>query len=501
MGLKENFSQAVKELTGNTKEDDKKRNAQVAGLKKALGDEQPFSDDSRFVEGASRPYYRGDASQNGQNYDNRGDFRRENAVQGETDRDGRNNYGERGDFAQNSSQPRDVNYRDQGRYDDGRGYDRRADYGSDRGYEREPAYDGRNDGYDRQPSYNDDRGRAQGDNGYSGQNVSYDGRQQGGYDGQRSAYDNRQDGGYDSGRDYDNRQQNGGYDSSRRDYDNRQDGSYDNARRDYDNRQQNGSYDGRQQNGGYDSGRDYDGRRDGGYDNNRRDTYDNRQNSGRDGADGGRENRNYNVRNFGSDRAERARSYSGNGVNQSQSYGRNYDGQRNTYPMGTVNGQRNNRDNSDNELTVISRNTIIDGNVRSFANMSIDGDIRGDVETTKDIDLNGRIIGDIICSNANMMVSQVQGNIQLKGDVEIGRDTLLIGDLNSGFAKINGKVKGNVEVTGKAEFKADAVVFGDISASTITVDDGAIIQGYVSTTFLNKEESDRIFPDAIEIGE
>ncbi len=100
-----------------------------------------------------------------------------------------------------------------------------------------------------------------------------------------------------------------------------------------------------------------------------------------------------------------------------------------------------------------------------------------------------------------MMVSQVQGNIQLKGDVEIGRDTLLIGDLNSGFAKINGKVKGNVEVTGKAEFKADAVVFGDISASTITVDDGAIIQGYVSTTFLNKEESERIFPESIEIGD
>ena len=45
------------------------------------------------------------------------------------------------------------------------------------------------------------------------------------------------------------------------------------------------------------------------------------------------------------------------------------------------------------------------------------------------------------------------------------------------------------------------MVFGDISASTITVDDGAIIQGYVSTTFLNKEESERIFPESIEIGD
>lgn len=151
------------------------------------------------------------------------------------------------------------------------------------------------------------------------------------------------------------------------------------------------------------------------------------------------------------------------------------------------------------EITVISRNTIIDGNVRSFANMSIDGDIRGDVETTKDVELNGRVVGNMTCNNAIMLASQVQGNLQLKGNVEIGRDTLLIGDLVSGYATINGKVKGNVDIAGKAEFRADAVVFGDISASTITVDDGAIIQGYVSTTFLNKDESEKIFPESIEI--
>ena len=158
-------------------------------------------------------------------------------------------------------------------------------------------------------------------------------------------------------------------------------------------------------------------------------------------------------------------------------------------------------DSLENELTIISANTIVDGNVRSFANMSIDGDIKGDVETTKDIELNGKVKGNITCSNANMIASQVEGNVLLKGNVEIGRDTLLIGDLTSGFANINGKVKGNVDISGKAEFKADAVIFGDISASTITVDDGAIIQGYVSTTFLNKEESANIFPESIIIRE
>ena len=155
----------------------------------------------------------------------------------------------------------------------------------------------------------------------------------------------------------------------------------------------------------------------------------------------------------------------------------------------------------DDEITVISRNTVIDGNVRSFANMSVDGNIKGNVETTKDIDLNGKIVGNIACNNAQMRTSQIQGNVQMKGNAYMERDTLLIGDLTSTYANVNGKIKGNLDITGKAELKSDAVVFGDISASTITVLDGAIIQGYVSTTFLNKEESKNIFPDTITIGE
>jgi cytoskeletal protein CcmA (bactofilin family) len=154
---------------------------------------------------------------------------------------------------------------------------------------------------------------------------------------------------------------------------------------------------------------------------------------------------------------------------------------------------------SEEELTVISRNTVIDGNIRSFANMGIDGDIRGDVETTKNIELSGRIVGNLTCNNAQMHVSQVQGNIRMKGQVEMERDTLLIGDLMSTYARVNGKIKGNIDVAGKMELKSDSVVFGDISASTITVEDGAIIQGYVSTTFLSKDESRNIFPESVVI--
>lgn len=164
-------------------------------------------------------------------------------------------------------------------------------------------------------------------------------------------------------------------------------------------------------------------------------------------------------------------------------------------PSGGMPQERNETD----EITVISKNTMIDGNVRSLANMQIDGNIKGNVETTRNIDMSGKVIGDITCNNAGMVSAAMQGNISLKGRMRMDRDTILIGDLSSQYADINGRIRGKMDIVGKAELKRDAVVFGDINASTIAVADGAIIQGYVNTTFLSKEDSRNVFPDAISI--
>ena len=151
------------------------------------------------------------------------------------------------------------------------------------------------------------------------------------------------------------------------------------------------------------------------------------------------------------------------------------------------------------EVTVISKNTVIDGNVRSLANMQVDGNIKGNVETTRDIDMTGKVVGDMKCNNATMNSAAMQGNVAIKGKMRMDRDTILIGDLTSQYADVNGRIRGKLEIAGKAELKRDAIVFGDINASTIAVTDGAIIQGYVNTTFLSKEDSRNAFPDAISL--
>ena len=153
------------------------------------------------------------------------------------------------------------------------------------------------------------------------------------------------------------------------------------------------------------------------------------------------------------------------------------------------------------ETTVISKNTTIDGNIRSFADMKIDGSIKGNVETTKNIIINGKVIGDLACDNISMKNSAVQGNIRLKGQAVMANDSMLIGDLSSQVAHLNGKIKGHITASGKLMLDKDSVIIGDIKAGSVAISDGAVINGYITTTYLSKDESANIFPENIALGE
>ncbi len=152
------------------------------------------------------------------------------------------------------------------------------------------------------------------------------------------------------------------------------------------------------------------------------------------------------------------------------------------------------------EATVISRNTIIEGNIRSFANVTVEGSVKGDIQSTKNAVLSGKLIGNLQCNNASMSGSQMQGDITSKGQVKFDRDSLILGNIGASFLDMNGKVKGNINISGKADFKSDAYIIGDITVSTLTVSEGATISGHVNTTFLADTPS-TVFPEIVSVSE
>lgn len=150
------------------------------------------------------------------------------------------------------------------------------------------------------------------------------------------------------------------------------------------------------------------------------------------------------------------------------------------------------------EMTTISKSTMIVGNIKTLANITIEGNVRGNVEALKDANIRGMLIGDITCNNTDIKGSSIQGNVLTKGSTYIDNDSILLGDLTAQYANIDGKVKGNIEIGSRVELRTNAIVAGNINTNTISIEGGANIRGYVNTTFL-REQGDDAFPKQVVI--
>jgi cytoskeletal protein CcmA (bactofilin family) len=150
------------------------------------------------------------------------------------------------------------------------------------------------------------------------------------------------------------------------------------------------------------------------------------------------------------------------------------------------------------EMTIISKNSFVEGNIRSFANVTIEGGVRGKVDVMKNVSMQGVLVGNLTCNNADMQGSSIQGNVFTKGNVFVDNDSVLLGDMVAQYASVDGKVRGNMQVGSKTEFHANAIILGDVKTGTISVADGANIQGFINTAYL-MEHGDTAFPNEVVI--
>jgi len=142
--------------------------------------------------------------------------------------------------------------------------------------------------------------------------------------------------------------------------------------------------------------------------------------------------------------------------------------------------------------TIITRNTIIEGNIKSFENIELNGKVKGKIDTTKNVGVSGFVQGDIEATDILLEGAQIKGNISSKGALLMDKDTLLVGDIAAQNTRVDGKIKGEVNIGGNGEFLSNSVVVGNITVSNFYVQYGARMQGYINTNF-SKNEEDSIF--------
>ncbi len=138
---------------------------------------------------------------------------------------------------------------------------------------------------------------------------------------------------------------------------------------------------------------------------------------------------------------------------------------------------------------VISSTTTINGTVSSKGHIRVEGKVIGDIFAYGDVKVTGKIAGDIEGTDIELGDCIVDGDIQARGDVTIGKDSTLSGDVHGQLITIDGKIKGNIDAAKGAHMSGTSVVKGAISAPSLSVSAGAELQGKVEVSMEDPEQN------------
>jgi cytoskeletal protein CcmA (bactofilin family) len=147
---------------------------------------------------------------------------------------------------------------------------------------------------------------------------------------------------------------------------------------------------------------------------------------------------------------------------------------------------------NDDEVTVITKGTTINGSISSDGSLEINGTITGDVECLGKLSITGKIVGNSAAAEVYVNTERLEGCITSEGSVKVGLGTVIIGDIVATSGVIAGAVKGEIDVNGPIVIDSTAIIKGNIKAKSVQINNGAVIEGFCSLSY-SSVDVDNIF--------
>ncbi len=94
--------------------------------------------------------------------------------------------------------------------------------------------------------------------------------------------------------------------------------------------------------------------------------------------------------------------------------------------------------------------------------LSSDVEIKGNLKFANDLIMDGRL---------------VEGAVISDGDLTVGENATIDGQIKTRSVTVFGKVNGNITVTDRCELKQNAELHGDVTAGKLAIEEGATFMG------------------------
>lgn len=147
---------------------------------------------------------------------------------------------------------------------------------------------------------------------------------------------------------------------------------------------------------------------------------------------------------------------------------------------------------NDDEVTVITKGTTINGSISSDGSLEINGTITGDIECLGKLSITGKIVGNSTAAEVYVNCERLEGSINSEGSVKVALGTVVIGDIIATSGVIAGAVKGEIDVNGPIVIDSTAIIKGNIKAKSVQINNGAVIEGFCSLSY-SAVDVDNIF--------
>lgn len=98
------------------------------------------------------------------------------------------------------------------------------------------------------------------------------------------------------------------------------------------------------------------------------------------------------------------------------------------------------------------------------------------------------IKGKLRFSNELIVDGRIDGEVCSDGDLVVGENATIVGDVKTRSVVVHGRIEGNIVVTERCELKRSASLHGDVVAGKLAIEEGATFLGS-STVGVPKSEA------------
>lgn len=130
--------------------------------------------------------------------------------------------------------------------------------------------------------------------------------------------------------------------------------------------------------------------------------------------------------------------------------------------------------------TIIGKTVIVEGNVRTSTPLIVLGEVTGNITSTADLKIEGKVGGTIQGNNIQLSQCEVHDNITASNQVVLSQNAVINGNIKADAVISDGVINGNVDAQ-VVNLTGLSRTTGDVTCKNIRIGEGAAVKGKVET--------------------